>query len=134
MLSAIIFYCWLFTLACLGLLGIKARDPSVRGAALVCVTSSIFTIALMRFLPHWTGPHPELFVLDILATIALLIVAVRDGRTWSATAAGVQGAHVGLHVIYFLDRSHLSGAYYTGFTILGFLLAASIFTGALARR
>jgi hypothetical protein len=134
MLSVIIYYCWLTTLGALILLASKTRDNGVRLAALVCVASSALGIIASHLLPHWHGPHPELFVLDTLATIALLVVAVRDGRTWSATAAGVQGAHVGLHVIYFIDRSHISAAYYTGFTILGFLLAASIFTGAFARR
>ena len=133
MLSVIVFYGWLTTLALLAAQALTTRNRGIRWASCICVTSSLLGIAAAHLFKHWGGPHPALFALDILATFAMAAVAMIERRMWSATATGVQGAHVALHVIYFLNRGHNSAAYYTGFAILGFCLAATIFIGAFGQ-
>jgi hypothetical protein len=129
MLQRAVFLSWLLVLGFLAVLASRHRDRGVRYAAALCSANGVLTIGLAQLLPHWSGVHPQLFVLDAVTAAAFVLLALKESSAWCASAAGFQVAAVALHCAYGIKRGLFAGAYYTGFVALGFLVAASIIWG-----
>lgn len=133
MLALIVMMSWIAVVAITFVVAWRSKDPMLRAAALTLVIGWLATLLTENIWPHWYGPHVGVLLIDAAAALVFGWIAVSDRTWWSMSACGFQIATVGLHLSYLLAPKYLGSAYYTGLTLLGFLLAFSILAGGLVK-
>jgi hypothetical protein len=134
MLAPIVMILWIVLVIVTCTVAWVSKDTMLRAGAMTILVGWLLTLATENLWPHWHGLHPGVVLIDVAAVLVFCWIAVVGRSLWAICACGFQWAAVGLHVSYWLAPAPLGAAYYTGLTLVGFLLGFSILAGAALKR
>lgn len=77
----------------------------------------------------WLQPQYGVFMVDLAALAAFLVLALRSDRFWPMTLAGGQLLAVAVHIGYIIDPRKILPAYVVLTSTIGYLLLAQAFFG-----
>ena len=99
------------------------------GAAIIAAAYILTPIVQWR--DSWFEPQTGMMTVDILALIALIVLALRGTRKWPIVAAGFQTAAVLTHLAFLINPHALYRAYYMANFSIGYFILGAMVAGVL---
>ena len=98
-----------FAIICSAYVGVKGAGPERIGAAIILVGSAVSTAAMSGF--KYGSVEVGVFLVDVAALIAFLVLSMRAERLWPLWVAALQIIGTAGHAVKLMDAEVIRTAY-----------------------
>lgn len=100
-----------FLLACCVYVALRGAAPEKFGAAIILVGSILSTVALSSPARRFTSVEVGVFVVDVAALTALLVLSLRAERFWPLWVTALQFIATAAHAVKLIDSDLIRAVY-----------------------